>query len=70
VIAVAKACESAAAQDGERAYIYPVRQESREPFESTEINCWHINEYESAATWKLYSQIGNGKATSKRAVSP
>lgn len=26
----------------------------------TFINCWHINEYESAAMWKLYLQSGEG----------
>ena len=26
------------------------------------INCWHINEYESDAMWKVYSQSGQGIA--------
>lgn len=26
------------------------------------INCWHMNDYESAAMWKLYDKSGNGIA--------
>ncbi|TBF85827.1 hypothetical protein [Rhizobium leguminosarum] len=26
------------------------------------VNCWHMNEYESAAMWKLYVQAGDGIA--------
>lgn len=30
--------------------------------ELTVLNCWHINDYESAAMWKLYVQSGDGIA--------
>lgn len=26
------------------------------------VNCWHANDYESAAMWKLYSALGSGVA--------
>jgi len=35
------------------------RRQSREAFL---VSCWHINEHESTAMWKLYAQSNNGIA--------
>ena len=31
-------------------------------YQFTYLNCWHINEYESAAMWKIYADINYGVA--------
>lgn len=31
-------------------------------YEYTFLNCWHINEYESAAMWKIYTGVNKGIA--------
>lgn len=39
-----------------------LRQVFKEERKNIMINCWHINEYESEAMWKLYSQVNAGIA--------
>ncbi len=34
----------------------------REMSATIAVNCWHMNEYESAAMWRLYTQAGEGIA--------
>jgi hypothetical protein len=43
-------------------HIYDLAQESLREKKSFAINAWHINENESEAFWKIYSNIKNGIA--------
>lgn len=49
-------------------YSYDSYRESNSQFsyenliESTFVSCWHINQYESDAMWKLYTESGKGIA--------
>lgn len=39
------------------------REEAQQQLrEDSFVNCWHVNEYESAAMWKLYSNFNTGIA--------
>ena len=43
-------------------FLRDFRTFSREMIRFTIINCWHINEYESSAMWKLYLKSNEGIA--------